>query len=95
MGTWRHKHWELCSQFNIALSVINDLRKDNTINFLHEEKDQRASWWDKPLIEFDKPEEDSNAMKQVYRETRVKSCKLTHHRTHVVQLAGSEGKLTR
>jgi hypothetical protein len=30
-------------------------------------------------------------MKQVYKETGVKSCKLTHHRTHAVQLAGSEG----
>jgi hypothetical protein len=91
VGTWRHKHWELCSQFNMALNVINDLRYDSTINFLHEEKDQRATWWDKPLIEFEKPEEDSNAMKQVYKETGVKSCKLTHHRTHAVQLAGSEG----
>jgi hypothetical protein len=91
VGTWRHKFWELCSQFNLSLSVINDLRNDSTVNFLHEEKDQRAPWWDKPLIEFDKPEEDSGAMKQVYRDTGVKSCKLTHHRTHAVQLAGSEG----
>ncbi len=88
VGTWQHK---LCSQFNLSLTVINDLRKDTTINFLHEDKDQRAPWWDKPLIEFENAGEDSGAMKQVYRNTGVKSCKLTHHRTHAVQLAGSEG----
>jgi hypothetical protein len=30
-------------------------------------------------------------MREVYNATGVESCKLTHHRTHAVQYAGSEG----
>jgi hypothetical protein len=92
VGVWRHKHYLLCSAFNTALHVIDDLRKDTTINFYHLDTDARASWWDKPLIEYKGASgQESAAMTQVYAETGVESCKLTHNRTHAVQLGGSEG----
>jgi hypothetical protein len=91
VGVWRHRNYLLCSVFNTALHVINDLSNDVTINFLHEDKSKRASWWDKPFLDFDTQNEESSAMKDVYKKTKVSSCKVTHNRTHAVQYAGSEG----
>jgi hypothetical protein len=90
VGVLRHKHYLLCSTFNTALHVVNDLRNDNTIDFSHSEMDQRASWWDKPLIDYSKYDEEGAAMEAVLAATQVKSCKKTHNRTQAVQLAGSE-----
>jgi hypothetical protein len=90
VGFMRNKDYLLCAAFNLALHVINDLRDDHTINFLHAEKDQRAPWWDKPLIEYEECSEEGAAMEAVYTATGVKSCKVTHHRTQAIQLAGSE-----
>jgi hypothetical protein len=92
VGVWRHRNYLLCSVFNTALHVIDDLRKDTTINFYHVDKKTRATWWDKQLIEYEETGgQESAAMTQVYAETGVESCKLTHNRTHAVQLGGSEG----
>jgi hypothetical protein len=91
VGVWRHREYLLCSVFNTALHVLNDLSTDTTINFYHLNKKQRASWWDKPLIEYDANGRELSAMKQVYAATGVESCKLTHNQTHAVQLGGSEG----
>jgi hypothetical protein len=90
VGSWRHRHYLMCSQFTTALHVINDLRNNSTINFYHLEKGERAPWWDTPLVAFSQRDEESNAIKQVYEKTGVSSCKVTHHRTHAIQLAGSE-----
>jgi hypothetical protein len=90
VGAWRHRNYLMCSVFNTALHVINDLRNNSTINFYHREKSKRASWWDTPLVAFEKRNEESNAITQVYKKTGVSSCKVTHHRTAAIQLAGSE-----
>ena len=91
VAVWRHVDYQLCSVFATALHLINDLSKDFAINFLHPDKTKRASWWDSPLIDYETYSEESSAMKQVYDGTGVESCKLTHHRTQMVQQAGSEG----
>jgi hypothetical protein len=92
VGVWRHREYLLCSVFNTALHVINDLSTDTTINFYHlDKKKARAGWWDKPLIEYEASGQESSAMMAVYAATGVESCKLTHNRTHAVQLGGSEG----
>jgi hypothetical protein len=90
VGVLRNKDYLLCASFNLALHVINDLRDDETINFLHGDKDQRAPWWDKPLIDYEQCNEEGAAMEAVYAATGVRSCKVTHHRTQAIQLAGSE-----
>jgi hypothetical protein len=91
VGVWRHKNYLLCSVFNTALHIVNELRQDATINFYHYRKEERASWWDKELIQYNASGKESAAMTQVYRETGVESYKMTHNRTHAVQLGGSEG----
>jgi hypothetical protein len=90
VGVMKNKDFLLCASFNTALHVINDLANDNTINFLHVDKAQRAPWWDKKLIDMTECSEEGAAMEAVYTATGVKSCKVTHHRTQAIQLAGSE-----
>jgi hypothetical protein len=51
---WRHKNYKLCSVFSTAAYVIWNLTQNPTINFLHEnKKEERASWWDTPLIDWE------------------------------------------
>jgi hypothetical protein len=45
---WQHKYL-LCSVFNTALHVINDLSTYTATNFYHLDKKVHAGWWDKPL----------------------------------------------
>jgi hypothetical protein len=91
VAVWRHVDYQLCSVFATALHVINDLSRDSIINFLHADKKKRADWWDSPLINYEAYDsEESSAMRKVYDGTGVQSCKLTHHRTQLVQQAGSE-----
>jgi hypothetical protein len=89
-GVLRNKNCSLCAAFNLASHVINDPRHDATINFLHADKLQRALWWDKPLIDHEQCNEEGAAMEAVCAATGVTSCKVTHHRTQAMQLAGSE-----
>jgi hypothetical protein len=91
VGVWRHKHYLMCAAFNLSMHVINELRQNTTINFYHENKDERADWWDTPLVEFQDGNEESAAMKDVLKKTGVSSCKVTHHRTQAVQHGGAEG----
>jgi hypothetical protein len=91
VAVWRHVDYQLCSVFATALHLINDLSRDPVINFLHPDKTKRADWWDSPLIDYETYSEESSVMRQVYDGTGVESCKLTHHRTQMVQQAGSEG----
>jgi hypothetical protein len=52
---WRHKEPVLCSVGATARLFIWKLRQlGDRINFYHEEKSERASWWDIPLIEWNK-----------------------------------------
>ena len=91
VGCWRHRIPVLCATGNLSLHVINDLRQDQDIEFLHADKTVRASWWDKPLIDYDTLDDETGPMKEVYAATGVSGCKLTHNRTYAVQQAGSEG----
>jgi hypothetical protein len=91
VGVWRHKHYLMCAAFNLSMHVINELRQNTTINFYHEEKDERAPWWDTPLVDFASGDAESKAMTDVLKKTGVSSCKVTHHRTQAVQHGGAEG----
>jgi hypothetical protein len=51
--TWRHRDYRLCSNFSTAMYVIWKLSTNATINFLHEDRSKRASWWDIPLIDWE------------------------------------------
>jgi hypothetical protein len=43
VGVWQHKNYLLCSVLNTALHVIDNLRKDTTINFCHVDKKKHAT----------------------------------------------------
>jgi hypothetical protein len=82
----------MCAAFNTAMHVINELRQNIEINFYHENKEQRAAWWDTPLVKFEQDgTQESAARKAVLKDTGVSSCKVTHHRTQAVQHGGAEG----
>ena len=53
VAVWRHKEYKLCSVFSTAAHILTCLKNDNTINFLHEDKNKRASWWDKEIIDLE------------------------------------------
>ena len=90
VGCWRHKHYELCSVFATAAHVVYTLCSKN-VSFLHENKKERAAWWDLPLVEWDSYSETANSTKQIFKATAIESCKVTHLRTNAVQAAGFEG----
>jgi hypothetical protein len=51
---WHHKSYKLCSVFSTAAYVIWSLTQKPDILFLHEnKKEECASWWDIPLIDWD------------------------------------------
>jgi hypothetical protein len=91
VGCYRHREWLLCAIGHLSLHVLNELRLDGDINFLHADKSEKADWWLKSLIAYETLSDESGPMKQVYEATGVEGCKLTHNRTYAVQLAGSEG----
>ena len=49
---WRHKEYLLCSVFATAAYVIHQITENPNINFLHADKNERAPWWDTPLIDW-------------------------------------------
>jgi hypothetical protein len=52
---WRHKDPVLCSIGATARHFIWCLKQlGDRINFYHEDKTKRASWWDIPLIDWNK-----------------------------------------
>jgi hypothetical protein len=91
VGCWRHKNYLLCSVSALARHVIWDLKNNPTINFLHDDPDKRAGWWDTCLVDWESYSQQSGPVKQVFEECGVVSCKVTHDRTLAVQHAGSEG----
>lgn len=48
-------------------------------------------WWDIPLSGYNTLKEESDAMTMVLKSTGVNACKITHHQTNAVQIAGSQG----
>jgi hypothetical protein len=91
VGCWRHKNYRLCSVSALAKHVLWDLKNNPTINFLHENKKEGASWWDTELVNIQTLPQQTRSAKEVYEKTGVSSCKLTHHRTLAVQHGASEG----
>ena len=91
VGCWRHREPLLCAVGHLSLHMINRLRLDSDIHFLHEELTEDADWWGTPLIDFDTLNDETGPMKEVYKATGVEGCKLTHNRTYAVQQAGSAG----
>ena len=53
VGVWRHKNYLLCSTFNTALHLINELRKDADLNFFQRNRRAAAPWWNKRLIRYE------------------------------------------
>jgi hypothetical protein len=51
--SWRHKNYLLCSVFSTASYVIWCTSQNPDISFLHINKNERAPWWDIPLIDWD------------------------------------------
>ena len=49
---WRHKEYLLCSVFATAAYVIHQITENPDIDFLHADKNERAPWWDTPLIDW-------------------------------------------
>ena len=92
VAVWRHKHYKLCSVFSTAAHVLSMLKSaGDTINFLHDKKDERAHWWDKPILPWNHTKDASKPMSDIYEATGVVNCKVTHHRTACLQYAGFWG----
>ena len=81
--------------FCTGVLVIQKLRNLGTrINFFKSEhKNGRAEWWDIPLNSYANYSQESSAMRQVLTAAGldVYGGKVTHHRTQMVQTAGSRG----
>jgi hypothetical protein len=75
----------------LASHVLLDLKNNATINFLHDDADKRADWWDTCLVDWETYSQQSGPVRQVFEETNVVSCKVPHNRMLAVQHAGSEG----
>jgi hypothetical protein len=88
---WRHRDYRLCSMFSLSLSLIYKLSRDDSINFLHEDKYEKASWWKIPIVDYEKWGEQASPMRQIYEATGVIASKITHDRTHALQYGGAEG----
>jgi hypothetical protein len=50
---WRHVDYVLCSVLSTALHVIFSLMQNPDISFFHFDRDERADWWDTPLIDWE------------------------------------------
>jgi hypothetical protein len=73
------------------IHVIWSLTQNETINFLHANKNLCADWWDLPLIDWDTYSETGNSTKTIFENTCTTSCKVTHLCTTCLQMAGFEG----
>ena len=93
VGCLRHKEYKLCAVFAGAMWTLWNLstQRQNPLDFLHRDKDERADWWDTSLIDWKKYGDASSAMRQIYKKTGVYNCKLTHDRTAAIQYAGAMG----
>jgi hypothetical protein len=92
VGVQHHVNYQKCTVFSTAMLVLTKLRfLGENLSFLHKDRNGRCGWWDIPLSEYDELQEESNAMKWVYKKCGISSCKLTHHRLQAVQYAGSRG----
>jgi hypothetical protein len=94
VGVQRHHEYRQCSVFATACIVLFKLRLlDKDINFLHDNGAVRASWWDVPINQYSTYSAEGTAMRNVLADAGLIDdiCKVTHHRTQAVQVAGAAG----
>jgi hypothetical protein len=94
VGSQRHRDYRQCAVFSTGALLIMRLRDlEDGISFLRPNgKNERAQWWDIPLNYYETYSEESTAMRQVLTAAGVlvqHGGKLTHHRSQMVQTAGS------
>ena len=58
----RHKNYKLCAIFSMAAHILWPVKKDSTINFLHSDKNKRASWWDKEIVDVQNSDGEYNTI---------------------------------
>ncbi|CAJ1935065.1 unnamed protein product [Cylindrotheca closterium] len=92
VGVLRHRHYLLCASFMTSMNVIRILQlRSNEVHFKRPNKKSPAEFWQIPFVDFTKLADEENAMREIYVKTGVESCKVTHHRTHCVMHASTEG----
>ena len=52
VAVWRHKEYKLCAVFSTAAHVLSMLKTDELMYFKHDNKDKRAIWWDKKIVNW-------------------------------------------
>ena len=96
VGAQRHRDWRQCTVFCTGVLVVLKLRKLGAlgINFLRApNKKTPAMWWGISLNNFDTYSQESSAMRQMLSAAglNIYGGKVTHHRSQMVQTAGSRG----
>lgn len=92
VAVWRHRNYKLCSVFATSMHVINKISNDESLNFLHEDKNIRPEWWDRPLIDWDELSSHASAMKHVFKATGIDYMpKVTHDRLYAIQEGSYNG----
>lgn len=94
VGSQRNRDYRKCSVFATAVLVIMRLRDlGDELCFERGDVKERAEWWDTPLTEYDSYSEESSRMRLVIADADLadRYSKVTHHRSMMVQYAGSRG----
>ena len=95
VGLQRHRDWRQCGVFCTGVLIVMKLRTlGNQINFYKSpDKKKAADWWGIPLNGYKTYSQESSAMRQVLSAAglNVYGGKVTHHRSQMVQYAGSRG----
>lgn len=93
VGVQRHRDYRQCCVFATGILLINRLRHlGSRIKFTQPDKKIDANWWGIELCNFNKINDQSTPMRDVYIKTGVDSmCKVTHHRTQAVLIGASNG----
>jgi hypothetical protein len=66
VGCWRHRNYLLCSVSVLARHVLWDFKNNATINFLHDDADKHADWWDTCLVDWETYSQQSGPVRQVF-----------------------------
>jgi hypothetical protein len=93
VACWRHREYKLCSVFSLSMWALWNLstERGTPLCFHHMDKKARCPWWDRKLIDWDEYNDAGSCMRQIYKETGVVNCKVTHDRTTAIQYAGAMG----
>lgn len=92
VGCLRHKHYLLCPIFMSSMNIVKLLLiEQDRIHFLNQNPKEGAPWWTFDFVVFNNLNDEANAMAEIYKQTGVESHKVTHHRSHCVMHASTEG----